>query len=135
MIRRPPRSTRTDTLFPYTTLFRSATGRARRRARTRTRQSVLYGCSPLQRSEPPKYASCASLRYKDDLLFTRACRAGQIEVTLLHIGLRHASSPKCEGLTALSSRMSGPPNFTFHARSEERRVGKGWYRPCRNQWV
>src|SRR3546814_2053389 len=28
MIRRPPRSTRTDTLFPYTTLFRSA-GRRR----------------------------------------------------------------------------------------------------------
>src|SRR3546814_2013642 len=29
MIRRPPRSTRTDTLFPYTTLFRSdALGRA-----------------------------------------------------------------------------------------------------------
>src|SRR3546814_4763521 len=26
MIRRPPRSTRTDTLFPYTTLFRSALG-------------------------------------------------------------------------------------------------------------
>src|SRR3546814_760764 len=25
MIRRPPRSTRTDTLFPYTTLFRSKT--------------------------------------------------------------------------------------------------------------
>src|SRR3546814_8156302 len=29
MIRRPPRSTRTDTLFPYTTLFRSAGGLAR----------------------------------------------------------------------------------------------------------
>src|SRR3546814_20339545 len=27
MIRRPPRSTRTDTLFPYTTLFRSPLGR------------------------------------------------------------------------------------------------------------
>src|SRR3546814_7390825 len=26
MIRRPPRSTRTDTLFPYTTLFRSLNG-------------------------------------------------------------------------------------------------------------
>src|SRR3546814_10286501 len=26
MIRRPPRSTRTDTLFPYTTLFRSMNG-------------------------------------------------------------------------------------------------------------
>src|SRR3546814_17094564 len=31
MIRRPPRSTRTDTLFPYTTLFRSS--RAIRSAR------------------------------------------------------------------------------------------------------
>src|SRR3546814_9449759 len=34
MIRRPPRSTRTDTLFPYTTLFRSVragTGATRRR--------------------------------------------------------------------------------------------------------
>src|SRR3546814_7659692 len=29
MIRRPPRSTRTDTLFPYTTLFRSALSKAR----------------------------------------------------------------------------------------------------------
>src|SRR3546814_18098095 len=28
MIRRPPRSTRTDTLFPYTTLFRSRSSRA-----------------------------------------------------------------------------------------------------------
>src|SRR3546814_8488873 len=28
MIRRPPRSTRTDTLFPYTTLFRSHEARA-----------------------------------------------------------------------------------------------------------
>src|SRR3546814_8350481 len=27
MIRRPPRSTRTDTLFPYATLFRSGPGR------------------------------------------------------------------------------------------------------------
>src|SRR3546814_4933657 len=30
MIRRPPRSTRTDTLFPYTTLFRSRPVRAGR---------------------------------------------------------------------------------------------------------
>src|SRR3546814_17006242 len=30
MIRRPPRSTRTDTLFPYTTLFRSPPARVRR---------------------------------------------------------------------------------------------------------
>src|SRR3546814_8773167 len=35
MIRRPPRSTRTDTLFPYTTLFRSYLG---------FRRSSLYRC-------------------------------------------------------------------------------------------
>src|SRR3546814_20871315 len=32
MIRRPPISTRTDTLFPYTTLFRSRDGRGGARA-------------------------------------------------------------------------------------------------------
>src|SRR3546814_3854548 len=38
MIRRHPRTTRTDTLFPYTTLFRSApSGRLRRRHRLRAR--------------------------------------------------------------------------------------------------
>src|SRR3546814_7329098 len=31
MIRRPPRSTRTDTLFPYTTLFRSDVARQKRK--------------------------------------------------------------------------------------------------------
>src|SRR3546814_11299285 len=35
MIRRPPTSTRTDTLFPYTTLFRSQPHRAGRRLRLR----------------------------------------------------------------------------------------------------
>src|SRR3546814_6689870 len=35
MIRRPPRSTRTDTLFPYTTLFLSASVRAVGRQRRR----------------------------------------------------------------------------------------------------
>src|SRR3546814_1544891 len=38
MIRRPPRSTRTDTLFPYTTLFRSARS-ASRDAKPRSRSA------------------------------------------------------------------------------------------------
>src|SRR3546814_690738 len=38
MIRRPPRSTRTDTLFPYTTLFRSHPDPRRRRAIVRARR-------------------------------------------------------------------------------------------------
>src|SRR3546814_8357865 len=48
MIRRPPRSTRTDTLFPYTTLFRSAArgcgqpaaGRTQAKARNSIRCAV-----------------------------------------------------------------------------------------------
>src|SRR3546814_4722025 len=44
MIRRPPRSTRTDTLFPYTTLFRSARtppSRAARRGAAADRRGTL----------------------------------------------------------------------------------------------
>src|SRR3546814_7727928 len=38
MIRRPPRSTRTDTLFPYTTLFRSSPDPSRKREGRRKEQ-------------------------------------------------------------------------------------------------
>src|SRR3546814_16307024 len=41
MVRRPPRSTRTDTLFPYTTLFRSAAG-----AGARAGGAVLHRLRP-----------------------------------------------------------------------------------------
>src|SRR3546814_17647180 len=40
MIRRPPRSTRTDTLFPYTTLFRSLPADADQRLRDRAAERV-----------------------------------------------------------------------------------------------
>src|SRR3546814_15231914 len=42
MIRRPPRSTRTDTLFPYTTLFRSMEAKS-------TRSSVMDEWAPQRR--------------------------------------------------------------------------------------
>src|SRR3546814_3173090 len=45
MIRRPPRSTRTDTLFPYTTLFRSRTPARGDRGRTRRRFHARTGLS------------------------------------------------------------------------------------------
>src|SRR3546814_7789461 len=49
MIRRPPRSTRTDTLFPYTTLFRSRHNRPRRRAGS-TRRNCLSTAARSRRS-------------------------------------------------------------------------------------
>src|SRR3546814_6795536 len=42
MIRRPPRSTRTDTLFPYTTLFRSGQEESCRRDHAATRRKKLF---------------------------------------------------------------------------------------------
>src|SRR3546814_8954677 len=52
MIRRPPRSTRTDTLFPYTTLFRSMTSLmacAERRDRAASaRQRLALGVAQLR---------------------------------------------------------------------------------------
>src|SRR3546814_4994898 len=45
MIRRPPRSTRTDTLFPYTTLFRShCAAAAGWRNQRRTRRDAYRRC-------------------------------------------------------------------------------------------
>src|SRR3546814_948667 len=51
MIRRPPRSTRTDTLFPYTTLFRSRTGRAPLRVRRSRMRRPHRAAGELHRSE------------------------------------------------------------------------------------
>src|SRR3546814_3596540 len=60
MIRRPPRSTRTDTLFPYTTLFRSyradrparraAVGHRRGPGAARDRQGRERGAEGLERN-------------------------------------------------------------------------------------
>src|SRR3546814_2289161 len=49
MIRRPPRSTRTDTLFPYTTLFRSEAGNDRHR----NRPALLRTVRPVGTQELP----------------------------------------------------------------------------------
>src|SRR3546814_7829237 len=58
MIRRPPRSTRTDTLFPYTTLFRSAGMAAAGAAVARYR----YRMQRLDRWRPPiGFADIASM--------------------------------------------------------------------------
>src|SRR3546814_3481391 len=45
MIRRPPRSTRTDTLFPYTTLFRSLPLHASYRCSGHHRPRSRYSCA------------------------------------------------------------------------------------------
>src|SRR3546814_11775451 len=52
MIRRPPRSTRTDTLFPYTTLFRSPNLR-RSRLDRKVLKAVVYDHCGAAIANPP----------------------------------------------------------------------------------
>src|SRR3546814_13229911 len=56
MIRRPPRSTRTDTLFPYTTLFRSVIGRPADRQQAALRCDRQMLVCHLDLRSPPGHA-------------------------------------------------------------------------------
>src|SRR3546814_4523041 len=51
MIRRPPRSTRTDTLFPSTTLFRSG--------RSEAADAGYFGCDRVQNALEPGHVAMA----------------------------------------------------------------------------
>src|SRR3546814_2358233 len=57
MVRRPPRSTRTDTLFPYTTLFRSTIARLHRNAPSALRNR---SCDRTRRTPRLRSARCGS---------------------------------------------------------------------------
>src|SRR3546814_7518925 len=69
MIRRPPRSTRTDTLCPYTTLFRSL-----------LYSSALQPHAPPQRRVP--YSKAQRLFNLQQTAIARACGGGKL------VGLR-----------------------------------------------
>src|SRR3546814_14896186 len=70
MIRRPPRSTRTDTLFPYTTLFRSRKRTALRQAQGERKSEGPY--------EPHRDRSPG--RVADDLLPRPGAEREQVEL-------------------------------------------------------
>src|SRR3546814_13167969 len=112
MIRRPPRSTRTDTLFPYTTLFRSSGPAARRqpvplRGRRRARRQ-RRGCAD------------------DDSLHSPS---GWFEVvrkrtSVISAARRGLAQQRVLGLQALQLLAHlGEGRLEFFS-SEERRVGK-----------
>src|SRR3546814_12397656 len=108
MIRRPPRSTRTDTLFPYTTLFRSALADGRRCPSQRL--SALNGAVHL-RGIP--VGPMLGLTRRPILVEDRIC------VPVL-------------GPFRVSPH-EGPVGLKV-SRSEERRVGKECVSTCRSRW-
>src|SRR3546814_14752451 len=65
MIRRPPRSQRTDTLFPYTTLFRSSGGE---RNRVHMAKLLKEGGNVLLLDEPTNDLDVETLRALEDAL-------------------------------------------------------------------
>src|SRR3546814_1245267 len=85
MIRRPPRSTRTDTLFPYTTLFRSSTGLLHESLGHLLRRGHLRSQEAFARS----VAGISPLQY------------GILELVLLNPGIRHRSEEHTSELQSL----------------------------------
>src|SRR3546814_14359561 len=112
MIRRPPRSTRTYTLFPYTTLFRSG-GDDRR---------------PLEPGEADRY------RLRRVERFHRGMRHG---VELLAVGAhalwRRRGRSGRHRAVALRNCGLLPARATPARRTEERRVGKECGSKCRSR--
>src|SRR3546814_543383 len=76
MIRRPPRSTRTDTLFPYTTLFRSAwpKGGQAQNLSDRQRRLGAHVCELVFRRD--RRAALSDLRARGDRGQGVHCRSG-----------------------------------------------------------
>src|SRR3546814_19852702 len=114
MIRRPPRSTRTDTLFPYTTLFRSWIIKAGvydfAAARTDPRPDPTFGIKEnrLQSS----HRQCTADREAD-----HPCADNHA------FGGLHQRAP--EARSAFGATIKS---------SEERRVGKECVSTCRKRW-
>src|SRR3546814_19913692 len=108
MIRRPPRSTRTDTLFPYTTLFRSAI----MPCNWKVGQGFFNEFYHVQQSHPQL------LNYVED--YSKAGAYGR------HGAMWYVSEGALPYRRCRGSRHR--PSRTF--RSEERAVGKGGVRTC-----
>src|SRR3546814_14584361 len=130
MIRRPPRSTRTDTLFPYTTLFRSAGGgRGRDRGADRRRGRACTRI-PLARAGRP---ALRRLREGDCGMSATAEKAAKPKVTIIEAIAKayhdaFADDPKVITLGEALADHEGGGIAKIPQRSEERSVGKEWVR-------
>src|SRR3546814_10048245 len=91
MIRRPPRSTRTDTLFPYTTLFRS-----QRDGAERHREDAAEEQQVLREDEDPRRKRGDEA--KEGQLSRAERHMNQLRLLLLRLDQLHAEieAEKCQ---------------------------------------
>src|SRR3546814_7315840 len=66
ILRRPPRSTRTDTLFPYTTLFRSSVSGVRGRGRSAQPRSIAHRAPHGSRDHGAPRSRCQAIRRSEE---------------------------------------------------------------------
>src|SRR3546814_11493745 len=124
MIRRPPRSTRTDTLFPYTTLFRSPSRLCSARLAQRVfRRRPMAGPQPAHLRQQPR-----SRRWLIWLVAI-AVLLGAYAVALRWVTLKVAS-----GVEASVPPLVIDTPGQEAPRSEERRVGKACVSSGSSQW-
>src|SRR3546814_12988655 len=108
MIRRPPRSTRTDTLFPYTTLFRSP-----------GQTDQVGPVFPNQIDFDPAPGNLIELSVARLAVDAPQLRAADVRQTGAEsVAQEPEQAENCVGI-----------------RSEERRVGKECVRPFRSRWA
>src|SRR3546814_20409787 len=122
MIRRPPRSTRTDTLFPYTTLFRS-TDLTERAQYHWDFHRILYS----KASRPRQLGQIASLYTNiNRYLLPLWSRVG---LSADWVGSHMAIVQKIK-----DGDINGAADLLASQRSGERRVGKECVSTCRSRW-
>src|SRR3546814_14158393 len=97
MIRRPPRFTRTDTLFPYPTLFRAVNGIALRRAGEiddgdREREFAFRTAEPLE-SVPAVETQTLRSRIGQTDVLDRHARDAPCELRRIDAAVEHACKP------------------------------------------
>src|SRR3546814_19652945 len=121
MIRRPPRSTRSDTLFPYTTLFRSDLSREQRRVRHRALIALLV-CAPTLALVTLALPVWFDLPPGVAERFALVLRADLVVALWVVIASRRVAKVRCESKAANPGSASGGPSARWE-RSEER-----WWR-------
>src|SRR3546814_17867095 len=134
MIRRPPRSTRTDTLFPYTTLFRSADA-----------ARLANGLHPALEHAPGRHGGrnvhgaflTYSYQYWTRIMFSSVrsrCVGTPLGPSPWQRRFQKRKPPR-ESLLAQAIPPPGRDRFAHDGRrSEERRVGKEGVSKCRSRW-